>query len=103
MSASLTAPMNFLLLTPTGAVKTRCVRRLEGDSAWDLQYLNLCVGSPWSATTKSVPQRPTIQPKDELASDGRVKILYLRQHILDKYGRTTGCLEDCRIRLEQEM
>ena len=36
----------FLLLTPTGAMKTRCVRRLEGDNAWDLQFLNLCVGSP---------------------------------------------------------
>ena len=27
----------FLLLTPTGAMKTRCVRRLEGDNAWNLQ------------------------------------------------------------------
>ena len=35
----------FLLLSPAGAVKTRCVRGLEGDSAWDLQFLNLCVGS----------------------------------------------------------
>ena len=102
----------FLLLTPAGAVKTRCVRRLEGDSAWDLQFLNLCVGSPWSATAKSVPQGPTIQPKDEVASDGRVKRLYLRQNILDKYGRTTGCpgfigigphTEDCRARIEREM
>ena len=25
----------FLLLTPTGEMKTRCVRRLEGDNAWD--------------------------------------------------------------------
>ena len=25
----------ILLLTPTGAMKTRCVRRLEGDNAWD--------------------------------------------------------------------
>ena len=24
----------FLLLTPTGAMKSRCVRRLEGDDAW---------------------------------------------------------------------
>ena len=63
----------FILLTPTGATKTRCVRRLEGDSAWDLQFLNLCVGSPWNATAKSAPQGPTIQPKDELASDRRAK------------------------------
>ena len=35
----------FQLLTPTDEMKTRCVRRLEGDNAWDLQVLNLCVGS----------------------------------------------------------
>ena len=35
----------ILLLTATGPM-----RRLEGDSAWNLQFLNLCVGSPWSAT-----------------------------------------------------
>ena len=63
----------FILLTPTGATKTRGVRRLEGDSAWDLQFLNLCVGSPWNATAKSAPQGPTIQPKDELASGRRAK------------------------------
>ena len=41
----------FLLKTPTGAMKTRCVRRLEGDNAWDLQFLNLCVGSPRGQNT----------------------------------------------------
>ena len=51
----------FLLLTPTGAMKTRCVRRLEGDNARDLQFLNLCVGSPWNA--RSTQQTPTIQQK----------------------------------------
>ena len=50
----------FLLLTPSGAMKTRCVRRLEGDNAWDLQFLNLCVGSPWNATGKNKHQGPTI-------------------------------------------
>ena len=35
----------FLLLTPTGATKTRCVRRLEGDNFLDLHFLNLCVGA----------------------------------------------------------
>ena len=29
----------FLLLTPTVAMKTRCVRRLEGDNAWDFAIL----------------------------------------------------------------
>ena len=30
----------FLLLTPTGTMKTCCVRRFEGDDAWDLQFLS---------------------------------------------------------------
>ena len=81
----------FLLLTPTGAMKTRRVRRLEGDSAWDLQLLNLCVGSPWNATARSTQQKPTIQQKDELESGRRAKRVHLRQSILDKYGRTAGC------------
>ena len=81
----------FLLLTPTSAKKTRCVRRLEGDNAWDLRFLNL---------------------KDELASGRRARMLYLRQHIPDMYGRTAGCpgclgirqyTEECRARVEQEM
>ena len=102
----------FLLLTPTGAVKTRCVRRLEGDNAWDLQFKNLCVGSPWNATTRSTQQTPTIQQKDELESGRRAKKVYLRQNILDKYGRIAGrpgCVgigqhtEECRARVEQEM
>ena len=63
----------FLLLTPTGAMKTRCVRRLEGGNAWDLQFLNLCVGSPWNATARSKQQKPTIQQKDELESGKRAK------------------------------
>ena len=81
----------FLLLTPTGAMKTRRVGRLEGDSAWDLQLLNLCVGSPWNATARSTQQKPTIQQKDELESGRRAKRVHLRQSILDKYGRTAGC------------
>ena len=80
----------FLLLTPTGAMKTRCVRRLEGDNAWNLQFLNLCVGSPWNATARSTQQTPTIQQKDELDSGRRAKRVYLRQNILDKYGRTAA-------------
>ena len=70
----------FLLLTPTGAIKTRCVRRLEGDNAWNLQFLKLCVGSPWNATARSTEQTPTIQQKDELDSGRRAKRVYLRQH-----------------------
>ena len=102
----------FLLLTPTGAMKTRCVRRLEGANAWDLQFLNLCVGSPWKATARSTQQGPTIQQKDGLESGKRAKSLYLRQNILDRFGRTAGCpdcaaigqhTEECRARIEQEI
>ena len=61
----------FLLLTPSGAMKTRCVRRLEGDNTWDFQFLILCVGSPWNATGKNTHQGPTILQRDELASGRR--------------------------------
>ena len=54
-------------------MKTRCVRRLEGDNAWDLQFLYLCVGSPWNATARSTQQKTTIQQKDELESGRRAK------------------------------
>ena len=52
----------FLLWTPTGAIKTRWVRRLEGDNALNLQFLNLCAGSPWNATARSTQQKPAINP-----------------------------------------
>ena len=61
LSATLDRTDEFLLLTTTSAVNTRCVRRLESDNAWDLQFLNLCVGSPWNATARSTQQGPTIQ------------------------------------------
>ena len=101
----------FLLLTPTGAMKTRCARRLEGDNAWDLQFLNPCGGSPWNATARST-QTPTIQHKDEFRGGRHAKRVYLRQNIVDKYGYTAGCpgcvgigqhTEECRARIEQEM
>ena len=50
--------------------------------------------------------------KDELDSGRRVKKSYVRQNILDNYGRTAGCpgyfeigqhTEECRARIEQEM
>ena len=102
----------FPLFAPTGAMKTRCVRLLEGDNAWDLQFWNLCVGSLWIATARSTQQKPTIQQKGELESGRRAKRVYLRQNILDKYGRPAGCpgcvgngqhTEECRARVEQEM
>ena len=62
--------------------------------------------------SRSTQQGQTIQQKDKLASGKRAKRLYLRQNILDKYGRTGGCpgcvgigqhTEECRARTEQEM
>ena len=112
MSASSDSTDEFPLLTPTGAMKTRDVRRLEGDNAWDWQFLTLCVGSAWNATARSTQQGPTIHQKDELESGRRAKRVYLRQNSLDKYGRTAGCpgcvgigqhTEECRARIEQEM
>ena len=50
--------------------------------------------------------------KIKLASGKRAKKLYLRQNILDKYGRSVGCpgcvgigqhTAECRARIEQEM
>ena len=74
------------------------------------KFLLSCVGSPWNATARSTQQKPTIQQKDELEGDRRAKRVYLRQNILDKYGRTAGCpvgnrqhTEECRARIEQEM
>ena len=98
----------FLLLTPTVAMKTRCVSRLEGDSAWYLQFLNLCVGSPSNETARSTQQKRKMSWN---VADVR-KECTLRKNILDKYGRTAGCpgcvgngqhTEECRARLEQEM
>ena len=71
----------FLLLTPTGATKTRCVRRLEGDNAWNLQFLNLCVGSPWKATARSRHQQ----------SNKRMS------------WKAADVRKECRARIEQEM
>ena len=61
----------FLLLTPTGAMKTRCVRRLEGDNAWNLLFLNLCVVSPWNATARSTQQLQDAQVVLESGSTQR--------------------------------
>ena len=101
----------FLLLTPAGAMKTRCVRRLEGDNAWDLQFLNLCVGSPWNETARSTQQTPTVQQKDELESaDVRTEcicdrtfwtstdVLQDAQVVLE-----SGSTQECRARIEQEI
>ena len=87
----------FLLLTPTGAMKTRCVRRLEGDSAWDSQFLNLCVGSSWNATARSMQQKPTIQQKGELESGRRAKRVYTCDRT---FWTSTDVLKDAQVVLE---
>ena len=98
----------FLLLTPTGAMKTSCMRRPEGDNAWNLQFLNLCVGSPWNATANT---KQSNKRMNWTVADVQKK-MYLRLNILDKYGRTAGCpgclgigqhTGECRARIEQEM
>ena len=94
----------FLLLTPTGAMTTRCVRRLEGDDAWDLHFLNLCVGSPWNATKRSTQQGPTIQQKMSCQAANVRKGC-----TCDRTAGCPGCVgigqhtEECRARIEQEM
>ena len=94
----------FLLLTPTGAMKTRCVRRLEGDYAWDLHLLNLCVGSPWNATKRSTQQEPTIQQKMSCQAASVRKGC-----TCDRTAGCPGCVgigqhtEECRARIGQEM
>ena len=102
----------MLLLTPTGAVKTRCLRRLEGDNAWDLQCLNLCVGSPWNATARSTQQGPATNKMMSWQAATVRKCCICDGTYLDKYGRTPGCpgcvgigqhTEVCRARFEQEM
>ena len=84
----------FLLLTPTGAMKRRCVSRLEGENAWDLQFLNFVC---W--------QSVECNSKEHAADTNSARRVYLRQNILDKYGRTArcpGCL-GIGARIEQEM
>ena len=87
-------------------MKTRCARLLEGDSAWDLQFFTLCVGSPWNATARGTQQGPTIQQRTSW------RVVNVRQNMLDKYGRTAGCpgcagigqhTEEYRARIEQAM
>ena len=48
----------LLQLTPTGAMKTHCVRRLEGDNAWDLQILNLAVRGMRQQGARTRDQQP---------------------------------------------
>ena len=104
----------FLLLTPTGAMKTRCFKRLEGDNAWDLQFLNfksVCWQSV-ECESKEHAGETNNPTEGRVGSGRRAKIVYLRPNMLDKYGRTAGCAgcvgngqhtEECRARIEQEM
>ena len=71
-----------------------------------LQFLNLCVGSPWNATARSMQQGPTIQQKDESWQAANVR----KGCTCDR--RTAGCpgcvgigqhTEECRAIIEQEM
>ena len=105
--------MNFLLLTPTGAMKRRSVRRLESYNAWDVQFLNLCVGSPWNATARNTQQKPTVPQKGQVGKRqtceksvlatkcvGQVRTHCRMPRLCWKRAAHT---EECRARIEQEM
>jgi len=103
----------FALLTPIGAVKSRCIKRLEGQQSWDKDFLRNCIGFPWNPNGHREPSNPTTVKDDiPMQHPGRVKPMCLKQHILDKYGRTPGCTgctgcglhtEACRDRIEKQM
>ena len=85
------------------------VRRLEGAKAWNLQFLNLCVGSPWHQGARSRHQQSNKRMSWTVAD---VQKECICDNILDKSGRTAGCpgclgigqhTEECRARIEQEM
>ena len=42
----------FLLITEKGLVKSRAVKRLSGNEAWDAPFLLLCKGSPANPSGK---------------------------------------------------
>ena len=42
----------FLVLTPQGGAKFRCVKRLSGEASWDREFLKICVGTPWNPAGK---------------------------------------------------
>ena len=65
----------------------------------------------WKVTTLGIWNSWICVRKDELESGRRAKRVYLRQNILDKYGRTAGSpgcdgngqhTEECRARIEQK-
>ena len=100
-----------LLITPSGVVKARSVKRLPLSEAWDNTFVSSCKGSPWNPTGKE--EDPGIKRGNTLAPGNRLRKLYITEAILTKHGRTDDCTachglskihsDKCRERIEQAM
>ena len=98
----------FAVLTESGAPKVRTIKRMPRPQDECRVLLSKVVGQPWNPTGR--PELVTT-PSSEIPAT-RTKRIYLRQHILDRYGRTDGCAgcrglgphtQECRRRIEGEM
>ena len=81
----------FLVLTPSGTYKVRAVKRLSGDESHDAEFLKTIKGSPWNP--EGVPVHEVQERKDEFPQT-QVRRMCLRQHLLERYGRTPGWEEE---------
>ena len=87
----------FLQLTPTGAIKTRCVRRLEGDNAWGFAILESVCWQSVECDSKGARSRHQQSNKrmSWKAADMR------KECICDRTFRTsTDALQDVQVVLE---
>ena len=76
-------------------------------------FIDRCVGSPWNPTGRELQPSTALRQGDQTMPGPRIKRLYLRQNILEKYGRAPGCRacdgigpthsEACRARIEKAM
>ena len=102
----------FILLTASGACKSRSVRRLEEKDQYDKEFMEKCVGSPWNPKNSANTHGVGVDG-DKLAAGARIHRLHITEKILKKYGRTGGCPlcegvgpshnSDCRLRIERAL
>ena len=98
-----------ILLTEHGVKFSRCVKRREASSQYDLEFFEKVKGLPW------MPKENlgiTIK-NDPLVAGATVKGPYITRGVLDKYGRTPGCPKceefgvlhsaECKQRIEKLM
>jgi hypothetical protein len=100
----------FVFLTPRGVKKSRSIKRLEGNDAWDREFLAGCLGAPWNPTGRP---STTVQSGTALNPGNKMRRMYITTKILSQYGRTDGCeacethkgphSQRCRERLEKLM